>query len=69
MTSDAVDFLVRRDDLHATKSVPMTPPGELALSDGEVVVGVDRFAFTANARASGAPACSTRATQPHGATS
>lgn len=43
--SDAVDFLVRRDDLHRTTFVPATLP---ALADGQVLLKVDAFAFTAN---------------------
>lgn len=42
---DAIDFLVRRDDLHRTSFVPTTLP---ALTDGQVLLRVDAFAFTAN---------------------
>ncbi len=39
------DFLVRKDDLHQTRFVErMLPP----LEDGEVLLKIDRFAFTAN---------------------
>ena len=41
----AIDFLVRRDDLHRTSFVPATLP---ALADGQVLLKVDAFAFTAN---------------------
>ena len=41
----AVDFLVRRDDLHRTEVVRTTLP---ALADGQALLRVDAFAFTAN---------------------
>lgn len=44
-TSDVVDFLVRRDDLHRTTFVAAEPP---ALVDGQVLLKVDAFALTAN---------------------
>jgi Protein of unknown function (DUF2855) len=43
--SDAVDFLVRRDDLHRTTFAPVPLP---ALEDGQVLLKIDAFAFTAN---------------------
>lgn len=39
------DFLVRKDDIHQTQFAERTLP---ALQDGEVLLKVDRFAFTAN---------------------
>jgi hypothetical protein len=43
-----VDFLVRRDDL-ATTSFVATPEAEaISLAEGEVLLKIDRFAFTAN---------------------
>ena len=39
------DFLVRRDDLHATRVRASALPG---LADGDVLMTVDRFALTAN---------------------
>jgi hypothetical protein len=42
---NAADFLVRRNDLHQTAYVPTTLP---ALEDGQVLLGIDAFAFTAN---------------------
>jgi hypothetical protein len=41
----AIDFLVRRDDLHRTSVVPTALS---ALADGQVLLKVDAFAFTAN---------------------
>jgi hypothetical protein len=43
--TDAVDFRVRRDDLHRT-SVATTPVPPLA--DGEALLAIDAFGFTAN---------------------
>ncbi len=42
---DATDFLVRRDDLHRTSFVPAPLP---TLADGQVLLRIDAFAFTAN---------------------
>ena len=39
------DFLVRKDDIYQTKLAERTLP---VLQDGEVLLKVDRFAFTAN---------------------
>jgi len=44
----AVDFVVSRQDLATCRFVPATPPDDVVLADGEVLVDVDRFAFTAN---------------------
>lgn len=43
--SDAWDFLVRKGALHETKIAPVDAP---PLAAGQVLAGVDRFAFTAN---------------------
>jgi len=43
-----VDFLVRRDDLKTTSFVATPELAEIALADGEVLLKIDRFAFTAN---------------------
>jgi len=45
MPPEAWDFLVRRDDLHRTDIAPSCVPHA---NDGQVVVEVDAFAFTAN---------------------
>lgn len=42
---NAVDFLVRRDDLHRTTFAPAVLP---PLADGQVLLAIDAFAFTAN---------------------
>ncbi len=44
-TTNAVDFVVRRDDLARTDFVPRTLP---TLADNEVLLKIDAFAFTAN---------------------
>lgn len=44
----AVDFVVSRTDLADCRFVDAAPPDDVALADGEVLVTVDRFAFTAN---------------------
>ena len=46
MTTVNLDFLVNRSDLHQTQLNEGSEPG--ALSPGEVLFRVDRFAFTAN---------------------
>lgn len=46
--AEAVDFQVRRNDLRETRVVPLAAPDEVELAPGEVLVKVDRFAFTAN---------------------
>lgn len=45
---EPVDFQVRRDDLRRSRFVPLGAPEDAALEDGEVIVAVDVFAFTAN---------------------
>ena len=44
----AVDFLVRRNALGDCKFAPAPDPEKAALAAGDVLVSVDRFAFTAN---------------------
>src|SRR5262245_48709318 len=44
---DAVDFLVRRDDLRTTRFAAPAPD-RLDPADGQVLLRVDHFAFTAN---------------------
>ena len=46
MPKDSLDFLVNRENWHATRFVEGPEPG--ALSPGQVRFRVDRFAFTAN---------------------
>jgi hypothetical protein len=46
--AETVDFQVRRDDLRETRVVPLAAPEEVELTPGEVLVKIDRFAFTAN---------------------
>lgn len=46
--SEPTDFQVRRDDLRETRFVPLATPEDAPLAAGEVLVKVDRFAFTAN---------------------
>ena len=43
----AVDFEVRRDDLRTTRLVP-ADPGRLAPGEGQALLRIDHFAFTAN---------------------
>jgi uncharacterized protein DUF2855 len=45
--SDAVDFLVRRDDFRATR-LAAADPARLAPASGQAVLRVDHFALTAN---------------------
>ena len=45
--NDAVDFLVRRDDLRTTRW-PSPTPRSLAPANGQALLRVDHFAFTAN---------------------
>ncbi len=45
--SDAVDFEVRRDDLRTTRLVA-APPARQAPANGQALLRVDHFAFTAN---------------------
>lgn len=44
----SVDFQVRRDDLRTCRCVPAAMPTAASLADGQVLLGIDRFAFTSN---------------------
>ena len=46
--TDAIDFLVNRTDLRQCAVEPAPVPDAAALRPGQVLVRVDRFAFTAN---------------------
>ncbi len=46
--SDAADFLVRRDDLRTVRLDGSDAPRAADLADGEALLRVDHFAFTAN---------------------
>ncbi len=46
--TDAVDFIVNRTDLRQTAFVPGRDSAHSQLDSGQVLVRVDRFAFTAN---------------------
>jgi hypothetical protein len=46
--ASALDFLVRRDDLHECKSVTAPEPGAQALLPGQVLMRIDKFALTSN---------------------
>ncbi len=48
MTDPAFDFQVRRDDLHQVRWVDSPEPDPGALAPGQVLLAIDRFAFTAN---------------------
>ena len=43
-----LDFLVRKDDLKTARFAAAPSPGEIALDDGQVLLRVDKFAFTSN---------------------
>ena len=45
-TTNAVDFIVKRDDWRQCRFIPATVESEL--QTGQVLFRVDRFAFTAN---------------------
>jgi hypothetical protein len=47
-TSNAFDFLVRKNALAETRVAPATDLDAVAIHAGEVLAAVDRFAFTAN---------------------
>ena len=49
-TMNAVDFLVRRDDLRQTTFAPspLAGPSSGALAPGQVLLSIDQFAFTSN---------------------
>jgi len=44
----ALDFLVHKDDLKTVRVASALSEGEIALRDGEVLMRVDKFAFTSN---------------------
>jgi uncharacterized protein DUF2855 len=46
--SEALDFLVRLDDLRECKVAPATEPTAADLQDGQVLLRVDKFGFTSN---------------------
>ncbi|HVO26383.1 MAG TPA: DUF2855 family protein [Candidatus Margulisiibacteriota bacterium] len=46
--TDAVDFIVNRSDLRQTAFVPGRDSADSQLAPGQVLLRVDRFAFTAN---------------------
>jgi hypothetical protein len=47
-TARVVDFLVRRDDLHAVTFAEGAAAARIDLRPGQILLAVDRFAFTAN---------------------
>jgi uncharacterized protein DUF2855 len=47
-TRGGLDFIVRREDLRECKVVPAPGPDEIELQPGELILDVDRFAFTSN---------------------
>jgi len=46
--SNAIDFLVSKQDLHEVVINPAASADEIELKDGQVLMKVDHFAFTAN---------------------
>jgi hypothetical protein len=46
--TDALDFIVRRDDLHVHKFVAGTADANTRLDAGQVLIRIDKFAFTSN---------------------
>ncbi|MGH8528585.1 MAG: DUF2855 family protein [Nevskiales bacterium] len=48
MPSASVDFIVNRQNLRQCKFVPAALPAELELQPGQLLLRVDKFAFTAN---------------------
>lgn len=46
--AESVDFIVNRKDLHETAFVPGRDTADTALEPGQLLLRVDRFAFTAN---------------------
>ena len=44
----AVDFVVQRTDLHSCKFIPAAGPDEITLEPGQILMKVDKFAFTSN---------------------
>jgi hypothetical protein len=47
MTANA-EFLIRRDDLHRTEWFDLPDPAKVELGTGQLILGVDAFALTAN---------------------
>lgn len=45
---DGHDFRVRRDALDVVEIVPLPAPADVGIEDGEVVLAIDAFSFTAN---------------------
>ena len=48
MDAAALNFIVRRDDLHSSKVLRTPLPGADSLQPGQVLMRIDSFAFTAN---------------------
>jgi hypothetical protein len=46
--AEGFDFVVRKDDLRKTEFRALADPSTVVLGDGEVLLEVDRFGFTAN---------------------
>lgn len=46
--SKALDFIVKKDDLRTCKFVPANGPDQTVLQPGQVILKVDKFAFTSN---------------------
>ncbi len=46
--TSALDFVVRRDDLHEHKFVPGAARADTPLEAGQVLIRIDKFAFTSN---------------------
>lgn len=47
-TATAWDFQVSKGDLHKSEIVPSATTADVALKDGDILVKVERFAFTSN---------------------
>jgi hypothetical protein len=46
--SNSQDFLVKREDLSETRWTPARTRADRSLAEGEALLQIDRFAFTAN---------------------
>ena len=46
--SKSLDFMVRRDDLRAVSFAPAPGPDQIELGAGQVLMRIDKFAFTSN---------------------
>jgi hypothetical protein len=44
----ALDFIVRRDDIRQCEFTPAPRPDEIELESGQVLLGIEKFAFTSN---------------------